>query len=677
MVDYRLFSVDQTNADTLLTMSSTETSQIDNWLVTGSLLAVLMLTAWLSSLKDLVFDQAQTTEQEDLDRRPNILLFVADDLGYNDSTLFNSSGIVTPSLESLAQSGARFTRHYADSTCTPSRVALLSGRYAERSGFRPVGTEIPAEFPTIAQQLQRAGYTTYLTGKWHAGEEREESQPQSKGFPNWFGFLNQWELSGEVTDDNKGGAKKPRYHDPMLRTNGGELTLHPGHLTDILTQHTIDKINEFDAKDAPWFIYHAFLAPHHPIQPAERFREQFPASPEGEYRALVSQMDESIGKILEAVDRDNTFVIFLSDNGGTNKQMDNNFPFHGKKGDALEGAYRTPLVLSWPRKVPANTRIDEIVMNVDIYPTILAAAGAPPEENIDGNNLWPTITANSPMPKRERSWEVYSENVGALNYSLLTADGDWRLSTSQGFTTQLYHLAAEPSGERDVAQEHEALLPRIKEKFWDMHWAKSHLAVREEKSQSGGATHYSGLDTLRSPFRYGSTIGIEVGPLNPESLTEHETLLAKQGELWRLVYRPGEGLEWHIGNAVLRDASFNPGACNPIVLTHFFEPMAHLAVREPRSRVKLYSHGILRDIDSNFDHLSMPFKDLATPTTVFHDGSANFYSMVVSSFADPYQPRIREQFLDIYTQLHRSRQLIFADVGYPTSMLCSSPSNPS
>lgn len=633
--------------------------------------------SWLSGIRSHVEEWAGEKNENTASRPPNILLIVADDLGYNDSTLFNGTGIPTPNLEALANRGVTFTRHYADATCTPSRVALLTGKYAERSGFRPIGIEIPAEFPTIAERLHGAGYATYLTGKWHAGEERELSEPQHKGFENWFGFLNQWELSGEITSANKGKGSRPTYHNPMLRKNGGALTSHTGHLTDLLTDHTLEKIRTLQAGEQPWFLYHAFLAPHHPIQPAPRFQALFPDTPEGKYMALVTQMDAAIGKILQAVEATNTLIIFLSDNGGTNKQRDNNFPFHGKKGDALEGAYRTPLVVSWPENSPAGTSVDDIVMNVDIYPTILAAAGIPMPTDLDGTNLWPAINAAAPIAPRERGWEVYSENVGTMNYSLLSGSGEWRLASAQGVQHSLYDLANEPAGSRDVAAQHPDVAEELKSAFWKTHWEKSLLPLIESVSDIQGQTTYQGLDAMRTPFRYGLTIGLEIGPL-PQNLAQNKDkaplLLAGQADIWELFYVAGHGLEWHIGDAVLRDASFDPARCTPVVLTNYFQPMAHLAVREPQSQIKLYSAGMLRDYNFQFDYDTVSFHNLAAPTFVNYGGKAQFANMTASAFSDPYQPRIKEQFLDIYTELYKARKLSIIDVQMMTNELCRAES---
>ncbi|NND66402.1 MAG: sulfatase-like hydrolase/transferase, partial [Halioglobus sp.] len=185
----------------------------DNRFTLGGILILAFLIGWLAGLKNLVLEQTASAEAENAAPRPNVLLIVADDLGYNDTDAINPEGLHTPHITELARGGVTFRRHYADATCTPSRVGILTGRDPERSGFRPVGSEIPAEYTTLAEALRAQGYATYLTGKWHAGEERLAGWPRNKGFDGWFGFLNQWETAGPVTEANK-GVRKPTYNNP-------------------------------------------------------------------------------------------------------------------------------------------------------------------------------------------------------------------------------------------------------------------------------------------------------------------------------------------------------------------------------------------------------------------------------------------------------------------------------
>ncbi|MCB1704490.1 MAG: sulfatase-like hydrolase/transferase [Halioglobus sp.] len=653
-------------------MPANRSSILDDKYPIALILLAILAFSWLSGLKDFISDATSSADDTTAATPPNILLIVADDLGYNDTSAINSGGLATPHIRQLAQDGVTFSRHYADSTCTPSRVGILSGRYPERSGFRPVGSEIPAEFSTIAEQLQRAGYATAMTGKWHAGEERPQAWPQHKGFDHWLGFLNQWELSGEVTDANK-GQRRPTYRNPMLREQGGDLTRYQGHLTDILTDHTIARIEQLQQGGKPWFVYHAFLAPHQPIQPAQRYADQFPDTPAGRYSALVTQLDDAIGRILAAVDRNNTLVVFVSDNGGTNRELDNNFPFYGKKNEMYEGAFRTPLIISWPDRIPQGKVVDDAVMNVDIYPTLLAAASVPPPADLDGQNLWPLFQHDHLPVARRRSWEVYVANVNTLNFSFLPESAHWRLASLQGFTPSLFDLLSNPAGEEDVAGQYPGEAAALTTAFWQEHWRKSVIPVAEAPGAEPDQRLYSGFDAMRTPHRYGFSIGLELGPL-PAALMQAGAapfhLLAGQQGLWELRFVPGHGLEWHMGDVVLTDPYFEPSRCNAIVLTGYFEPRGHLTRRAPQSSIKLYSSGFLRDANSAIDYRAADDGQLQTPTVVNYGGRAEFSNIMLSSFADSYSPRVVPQFLDVYTDLYRQRKLMVPEVKMMDAQLC-------
>lgn len=653
-------------------MPSIPSSIPGDWYSKGVLLIVVLLFSWLLGIKSFILDAVKPAAEETESALPNILLIVADDLGYNDTSAINATGLSTPNLEQLASAGVTFRRHYADATCTPSRVAIMTGRYPERSGFRPTGGEIPAEFRTIAEQLRDAGYATYLTGKWHAGEARLQAWPQNKGFEHWFGFLNQWETAGEIKESQK-GKQRPTYRNPMLRENGGELQPHNGHLTEILTEHTVRKIQELQRGDKPWFLYHAFLAPHQPIQPAEHFAARYPDTPEGKYTALVAQLDDALGRILDVVDRDSTLVVFVSDNGGTNSERDNNFPFYGRKSEMYEGAFRTPLFISWPGNIPTGRQVDDVVMNVDIYPTLLAAARVAVPDDLDGENLWPLFQQEGIIGPRSRSWEVYSANVNTLSYSYLSRGGDWRLSNPQGISQALYHLEETPSGELDVADNHGGKVSDFTAGFWREHFRKSLVPALEERGSVEGQTLYTGFEAMRTPNRHGFSIGLEIGPLQPaaaQAAAADGAVLAGQEGSWELLFKPDHGLEWHIGGTVLRDSHFDPSRCNAVVLTGYYEPKGHLAKRAPRSELKLYSSGFIRDSQREVAMNAVADDVMRSPTYVNHGGRALLANIMLSSFADSYAPRLRPQFMEMYETAYRERWLSLADVSMMDAELC-------
>jgi hypothetical protein len=441
-----------------------------------------------------------------------------------------------------------------------------------------------------------------------------------------------------------------------------------------MTEHTIRKLEQLQTSGQPWFLYLAHLAPHHPIQPAERYARNFPDTPEGRYAALVTQLDDAIGEVLRVIDRSNTLVVFVSDNGGTNLERNNNFPYFGKKGEMYEGAFRTPLIVSWPGFIPQGKTIDDVVMNVDLYPTLLAAAHRQAPTDLDGRNLWPLFLNANSINGRNRSWEVYSANVNTVSFSFLSASGDWRLSSLQGLAPSLFKLSDEPSGAVDVAGHNPGPLATLTSEFWQEHWRKSLIAVSKQPGSSEAQTLYRGFDAMRTPHRYGFAIGLEVGPL-PSTLIQSPSrsfyVLAGQKNVWELQFKPGHGLEWHMGDVVLRDPNFEPSQCNAIILTGYFEPQGHLAKREPKSQIKLYSSGFLRDSNNDIAYKPADDEKLRAPTFVEFHGKATFSNMMLSSFADSYSPRLLPQYLDMYTSLYREKRLSLADVSMMDAELCN------
>lgn len=626
------------------------------------LLLMAAILGWLGGLKDLTSSIPDIAERESSPSRPNILMIVVDDLGYDDVSAINSGGITTPNIDAIAEQGVVFTRHYADSTCSPSRVAILTGRDPERSGFRHRGIEIPTEYPTIAESLSQSGYTTYLVGKWHAGEERRQGWPTNKGFDNWFGFLNQWQLAGDEAQ-----KKIPTYNDPWLRTNLGGLIQYKGHLTDILTEHSVDKINALNKNDEPWFLYHAFLAPHDPIQPANRYRKKFPATAEGEYRALIAQLDASIGKLVAAVDN-NTIVVFVSDNGGTNARRNNNFPYYGKKNEVYEGSYRTPLIVKYPA-MTAHQIIDDVVMNVDIYPTLLGAVNIPLPAGLDGRDLWPLITQGVPLAGKSRSWEQYNWNINTMTFSVVSQDGKWRMSEMYGLDPMLFDLDNDASGEVNMADTNPSIITDMSAYYWQSHWAKSKLSVSEYVEVDKSTVSYSGFDMMRTPYMFGFSIGLEIPPLQVDS--EIPIILAEQKGAWQLLYIPGQGIEWNIGDLVLKSFSFNPSVCNRLILTGDLQPGEEALTKSNSTKtIKLYSSGLLQESRLNIDYKVPSDLVISNPTKVFNGGRAIFSNTVLNSFSDSYSPDVPLKHYQLFKDYYKNQKLGIAQVDMLDSELC-------
>jgi arylsulfatase A-like enzyme len=368
--------------------------------------------------------------------RPNVLLIVLDDFGYNDLAINNGSDSPTPTLDQLASEGLRFTRHYTESSCTPSRVALLTGRYPARLGFHPAGSGIAHEVETLADVLSAQGYSSHMIGKWHAGDAHRESRPEYQGFNQWFGFVSQMYLAGPHKDGvyRRG---RPTYINPWLENEKGQLRQYQGHLSELLTGHALEVMQ---TETDPWFIYLSYYAPHGPVQPAPEYAERFSKDDRGRYQALKSQLDTNIGRVLQQLEdsgeRDNTMVLVVSDNGGTATAYPSNLPFEGVKAAYGEGGVRTPLIVSWPGHWEGGETRERTTMIFDLYPSILSALGIPVPAGVDGTDMFAV-----PSP---RSLRWYSHGFFGDAYSVLSGDGQWRLITWMGWSEVVKKLLHAP-----------------------------------------------------------------------------------------------------------------------------------------------------------------------------------------------------------------------------------------
>lgn len=498
--------------------------------------------------------------------RPNILVIMADDLGFNDLAINNDNAdIDTPNMDQLARDGMRFTRHYGSAVCSPGRAAFLTGLYPERAGYLPNGRGMSSELLTLPERLQEGGYTTWHIGKWHIGDTLRTAWPDHQGFDHWFGFLNQWRLAGLHVDGELQLAR-PTYINPWLEGDTEPGKIFPGHLEDILTDRAIDVITGLNAAQSPWFLNLWFYAPHGPVQPASEFAAQYPETPAGRYRALVNQLDTNVGRIvahLESIGAlQNTIVVLVSDNGGTNAALDSNAPYFGVKTFALEGGLRTPLIIRWPDGELNGQVVSDAVGIQDIYPTLLDAVEIPASDSLDGTSFYSAIREGAPLAPKDLFWEA-----GGNSYSVLSADGRWRLYLSPPFgevvfEPVLYDFTLDPTGMYFAVPTPLTQLNLMTDSY--QAWYRDVHTVRTTYAQAAnGSGQLTGMGFLRTPGFGGYTFGMGL----PD---EYSGPLAGQAGIWQM-YRTGNTVVAQFGDISLSADIVESKPCHSIVISGNFE----------------------------------------------------------------------------------------------------------
>lgn len=413
--------------------------------------------------------------------RPNILLIVADDLGYNDVGFQGCRDIPTPHLDRLAASGVRCTDGYVSyPVCSPSRAGFLTGRYQQRFGheFNPrwqTDDGLPLTETTLADALRGAGYVTGMVGKWHLGS-RPAHHPNRRGFDEFFGFLGGGHryLPGSQVEVEVGAGKKAATHDdaehasPLLRNAAEEP--EPPELTTRLGEEAAAGITRHARGTKPWFLYLAFNAPHTPLQARPDMLARFAHLADERrrtYAAMVATADEAVGRVLAALEatgqRERTLIFFFSDNGGPmtkrNANASANTPLRGQKGDVFEGGIRVPFLVSWPARLPAGGSYSGPVISLDAFATALAAAGAkrdPRLPPLDGVDLLPFLRGeNRSAPHARLFWRMDGGEAFAVR------EGRWKWLRTYRNAPQLYDLEADLGERRDLAAQHPEVAARL------------------------------------------------------------------------------------------------------------------------------------------------------------------------------------------------------------------------
>jgi arylsulfatase A-like enzyme len=427
-----------------------------------------MTRTYLSALgAALLLSAATATAADAPDRKLNILVIVADDLGYADLGCQGCKDIPTPNIDSLAKNGVRCTNGYVSCpVCSPTRAGLMTGRYQQRFGheFNPGPAEqaaadfgLPLTEVTLANRLKERGYATGMVGKWHLSY-KEAYHPQKRGFDEFFGFLS--------------GAHS--YVKPGVKTNpilrGTEPADEKEYLTDAFGREAVAFIDRHQKE--PFFLYLPFNAVHAPLDKAEKYIGRFDKIEDEKRRtfaAMLSAMDDNVGLVLKKLRdaglEENMLVFFFSDNGGPTAQTTSrNDPLNGHKGQVLEGGIRIPFIVQWKGRLPAGKVYEKPVIALDIHPTAVTAVGGkiPEDAKLDGVNLLPFLAGENDKGPHETLFWRFGEQWAVRK-------GDLKLLKMGNAATKLFDLANDIGEKHDLAAEKQEVAKELEAtwKQWD------------------------------------------------------------------------------------------------------------------------------------------------------------------------------------------------------------------
>jgi arylsulfatase A-like enzyme len=459
--------------------------------------------------------------------KPNIVHIVADDMGWKDVGFNGATDLKTPNIDALAKGGAKFTHFYVQSMCTPTRAALMTGRYPFRYGLQTIVIPSPATYGLdtsewlMPQCLSEAGYKTAIIGKWHLGHANRKYWPKQRGFDYQYGAM-----IGELdyfTHDEHGVRDWFRNNEPVHEK---------GYTTNLLGDDAVKYINA-QKPGKPFYLYLTFNAPHTPYQAPQEYIDRFKdiAEPTRRiYAGMIACLDDNVGKVVAALDkkglRENTLILFHSDNGGTTNPMFSgqmtdmskiklpcdNGPYRDGKASLYEGGCMVCACANWPGHIKAGT-VDGVIHAVDIYPTFAALAGASTAKckPLDGLNVWGTIADNKPSPRTEMIYNVEPFR-GAVR------QGEWKLfyRSLLPSVVELYNLTEDPYEKNNVAAAHPDKVAAMKEK---LEAAAKEAAKPLALLYMGGLVTKPGQPSLPTDDGFGADNDDEAAP--PKIGTEH------------------------------------------------------------------------------------------------------------------------------------------------------------
>jgi arylsulfatase A-like enzyme len=405
------------------------------------------------------------------DTKPNIVFILADDLGYADVSCYGQRDYPTPNVDRLAVEGLRFTQGYSNSAnCSPTRTALLTGRYQMRlqvgleepiNAATPKTIGLPPSHPTLPSLLKKAGYGTSLVGKWHLGFLPDYS-PLKSGYDRFFGiFGGAADYFNHGPDASRSGAEAYQLHEQEVPVE------RHGYMTNLLGDRAVETIEGYARSKDPFLLSLHFTAPHWPWEgpgdeeESKRIRNVFhrDGGTQKTYMAMVQSLDSNIGRVLQALEVNrlsaNTIVIFTSDNGG--ERFSHIWPFTGMKGELLEGGLRIPAIARWPVRIPAGAVSEQVMITMDWMPTLLAAAGAQgdPTYPPDGENLLPVLTSGATAHSRQLFWRFKAGEQRAVR------EGDWKYLQIAG-NEFLFDVVKDPRERANLKDRYKDVFERLK-----------------------------------------------------------------------------------------------------------------------------------------------------------------------------------------------------------------------
>lgn len=439
----------------------------------------------------------EKTQKERISK-PNVILILADDLGYGDLGCYGQQRIQTPNIDWMAREGMRFTQHYAGSAvCAPSRSVLMTGLHTGHTPVRSNGADkniLPDSVVTIAEVLQEQGHATAMIGKWGLGEVGTPGEPLNQGFDQYFGYLNQIRAHNYYPSHLIRNGEKEMLRNEVVymdtshwsRGLGSYSTEKVDYTHDLFTQEALAFIEK--DREAPFFLYLPYTIPHNNGEAPKGEQWEVPGHgsyadsawtrEQRSYAAMISRMDHDIGRIIEKLEASNmdkkTLVLFTSDNGPVLHTVGEHFKSNGKlkggKRDLYEGGIRVPFIAYWPGQVPAGTVSDFISAFWDIFPTLGELAGLQDLTGHNGISLVPTLLEQKSQQQHDYLYWEFAAQGGKI----AIRKGDWKAVKNDyvyapSAPFELYNLSQDPGEETDLAAQYPGLLREMEAIFLEAH----------------------------------------------------------------------------------------------------------------------------------------------------------------------------------------------------------------